>query len=241
MKKYLEIIEEMNAARAGIADTAKTARELDRLAVLEARKNGTPEEYENARAAYKAAEARYIEECERNENIKIKLEILKDNAAEALFSELIRPICDIWNKYKGKPHGEKTAQKIRDEIKTATGYRVYISERWRDALITIYFDYGSRAPFNNIEICPKSGGAGHHPATDNNNKILEIDAENMRVYCGREYVENVNEHINAIREAHKAAKEAEKALENAIHIYNSLTRGNIQQASRSEGVKNWLI
>lgn len=237
MKKYLEIIEEMKKARASIKDTAKTEKELDRVAVLEARKNGSPEEYEKARAAYDAAQARYIAECVHNENIKIALEILKDNAAQALFSENIGTICEIWNKYEGKPHGEKTAQKIRDEIKSATGYSVYITERWRGALIRIHG--GTGAPFNDIEICPTS--IENQPATDNNNKIVKITAENMRVYCGREYVENIAEHVAAIREAHNAAKEAEKALENAIHIYNDLTRGNIQHASAREGVKNWLI
>jgi hypothetical protein len=237
MKKYTEILNEIKAARASMKDTAKAEKELERAAVLEARKNGTPEEYEKARAAYKAAEQRYMDECLHNDNIKIKIEILKDNAAQALFAETINTICDIWNKYEGKPHGEKTAQKIRDELKAATGHSVYISERWRGALIRIYG--GNGAPFHEIEICPVS--VDNQPATDSNNKIVKIAAENMRVYCGHEYVENVDEHINAIREAHKAAKEAEKALENAIHIYNNLTRGNIQHASVREGVKIWLI
>lgn len=236
MKKYNEIIEEMKALRASMTDTAKTEKELDRLALLEVRKNGTPEEFEKARAAYKAAEERYINECVNNDDIKIKIEILKDNAAQALFAENIGTICDIWNKYEGKPHGEKTAQKIRDELKSATGYRVYIGNKYDDARITIYTDNN----YSNIEICPTWNGE-RQPATDNNNKIVKMIPENMRVYCGKEYVENINDHLTAIKEAHKAAQEAEKALENAISIYNNLTRGNIQHASTREGVKNWLI
>lgn len=236
MKKYNEIINEMKTLRASMTDTAKTEKELDRLALLEVRKNGAPEEYEKALATYKAAEARYIEECANNEDIKIKLEILKDNAAQALFAENIGTICEVWNKYEGKPHGEKTAQKIRDELKSATGKRVYIGNRYDDAKITLYTDNN----YSNIEIVPKWNGE-KQPATDNNNKIVKLNPDNMRVYCGNEYVENINEHLIAIKEAHKAAKEAEKALENAISIYNNLTRGNIQRASTREGVKNWLI
>lgn len=240
MKKYAEILTEIKKARASIADTAKTEKELDRLALKEAYHNGTPEELETAKAKYKEAEARYIKELERNETVKIKIEILKANAAQALFAEIIGTVCDIWNKYEGKPHGEKTADKIRAELKAATGYYISIGNKWRDARISIYFDYKSPAPFRDLEFCPIWNGS-EQPALDNNNKILKLTPENFRVYCCGAYVEDVNAHIKALKKAHKAAQDAEKALENAVSAYNTLTRGNIQQASTREGVKNWLI
>lgn len=239
MKKYNEIITEIKNTRAKITDTAKTEKELDRLAFLEVRKNGTPEEIETAHAKYKAAEATYIKECQRNDDIKIKLEILKDNAAQAFFAETINTICDIWNKYEGKPHGEKTAQKIRDELKAATGYYIYINNRYDDACINISVAYGTYAPFQRLEFVPIWNGQ-KQPATDNNNKIVKITAENMRVYnCGA-YVENINEHLKALKKAFKAAQDAEKALENAVSAYNALTRGNIQHGDR-HGVKSYII
>lgn len=241
MKKYLEIVAEMNEARARMTDTARTEKELDRLAMREAHKSGNADEYEAAKSAYKAAETRYIEECTKNEQIKIELEIMRDNAAQALLNETIGTICEIWNKYEKKPHGEKTAEKIRAEIKAATGYRVYIGNKWEDARITLYIDRESRAPFYDIEFYPKWNGSEKQPATDNNNKIVRMIPENFRVYCCGDYVENVTEHAEKIREAHKAAKDAEKALENAISEYNALTRGKINRASTREGVKNWLI
>ena len=73
------------------------------------------------------------------------------------------------------------------------------------------------------------------------NKIVKLNPEKMRVYCGSEYVENVNAHIKALRKAHAEAEAAEKALEAAIDKYNKLTRGSIQRASAREGVKRWLI
>lgn len=240
MKKYAEILTEIKKARASIADTAQTEKELDRLALKEAYHNGTPEELETAKAKYKEAEARYIKELERNETVKIKIEILKANAAQALFAEIIGTICDIWNKYEGKPHGEKTADKIRAELKAATGYYISIGNKWRDARISIYFDYKSPVPFRDLEFCPVWNGS-EQPALDNNNKILKLTPENFRVYCCGAYVEDVNAHIKALKKAHKAAQDAEKALENAVSAYNTLTRGNIQQASTREGVKNWLI
>lgn len=240
MKKYVEILAEIKKARAAITDTAKTEKELDRLALKEAYKNGNPEDLEQARTTYKAAEARYIKELEKNDTAKIKIEILKDNAKQALAAELMPTICDIWNRYEGKPHGEKTADKIRAELKTATGHYISIGNKWRDARISIYFNYNDPAPFRDLEFCPIWTGKDQ-PATDNNNKIIKLSPENFRVYCCGEYVEDVNAHIKALKKAHKAAQDAEKALENAVSVYNALTRGNIQHASTREGVKNYLI
>lgn len=239
MKKYAEILKEITKTEASITDTAKAEKELERLAVKEAYQNGTEEEIETARAKYKEAENRYIKESEKNETAKLKIEVLKDNAKQAFFCENINIICEIWNKYEGKPHGEKTADKIRAELKNAVGHYVSIGNKWDDAYIYISFDYKSGAPFRDVEFHPIWNGK-NQPATKNN-KIIKLSPENFRVYCCGEYVEDVNAHIKALKKAHKAAQDAEKALEEAVSAYNALTRGGIQHASTREGVKNWLI
>lgn len=239
MKKYLEIMEEIKTARAAMTDTAKTEKEIERAAFMETARDGSPEEKEKAREKFRAACDRLTEETARNNDIKIKIEILKENAKQALFSENIGTICEIWNKYENKPHGEKTAQKIRDEIKAATGHRVYIGNKYDNANITIYPGAGMHA--DEITICPIWNGGERYPATNNNNRIVKIDAEKMRVcYCG-EYVENVNNHINALKEAHAGALAALETYRAAIDKYNNLTRGNIQRASDREGVKHYII
>lgn len=240
MKKYVDILNEIKKTRASITDTAKHEKELERLAMREAYKNGTDEELETAKAKYKEAEERYTKELEKNETAKLKIEVLKDNAAQAFMAENINTICDIWNKYEGKPHGEKTADKIRAELKNAIGHYVSIRNKWDDACIYVSFAYDSGAPFRDLEFHPIWNGE-KQPATDSDDKIVKLNPENFRVYCCGAYVENVAAHVKTLRKAHKAAKEAEKALENAISDYNALTRGNIQNASTREGVKNWLI
>jgi hypothetical protein len=239
MKKYSEILNDIQKARAAIKDTAQKENDLARMFLIETRHNGSDADLEKARAEYEKAAEEYKQECAHNETQKLKIEILKENAAQALFTENIKTICDIWNKYENKPHGEKTAQKIRDEIQAATGLRVYIGNKYDDASVKIYFDYTMRAPFSDLEFVPIWNGEKQPALIDN--KIVKITAENMRVYCCGEYVENVNAHVKAIRKAHAAALEAEKALENAIGEYNKLTRGNIQHASQRDGVKRYLI
>lgn len=239
MKKYTEILAEIKKARAAIKDTAKSEKEIERLSFMEARKTGADTEMEEAKEKYQAAMERYQKERDNNETQEIKIEILKDNAARALFAENIGIICDIWNKYEGKPHGEKTAEKIRDEIKIATGLRVYIGNKYDDANIKIYFDYNSGAPFSDLEFVPIWRGEKRPALVDN--KIVKINPDEMRVYFCGEYVENVNAHIKALKKAHAAAMEAEKALEAAVSKYNELTRGKINHASQREGVKKWFI
>lgn len=168
------------------------------------------------------------------------IEILKDNAAQAFFSESIGTICAIWNKYAGKPHGEKTADKIRNELFSALGVRVWIGNKYDDAWITCYFQYGSNAPFNSIEFSSIRANGERIPALIEN-KIQPITPEMFRVYCCGEYVEDPEKQVRAIREAHTKAVEAEKALQAAIYEYNGLTRGNIARASIGGGIKKWYI
>ena len=238
MKKYTEILKDIAAARADMIDTAKAEKEYTRAAMLAAHKSGTDAEFDAAEAAYKAATEKYAAECKRNEDLQMAVEVLKDNAAQAFFAENIDDICAIWNKYNGKPLGEKTAEKIRKELFAALGVRVWISNNYNDAYITCYFDTG--APFRSLEFCAIRGGGENVPALVGN-KIQPLSPDVFRVYnCGT-YVDDVPAHVQAIREAHDKARAAEAAFAAAVSDYNALTRGNISRASTHDGVKRWLI
>lgn len=238
MKKYTEILEEIKTAHECITDTARTEKEIERAAFKESAASGSAEEIEKARAAFHAACERLTEETNRNNDIEIKIQILKENAKQALFAENINAICDIWNKYENKPHGEKTAQKIRDEIKNKTGLRVYIGNKWDDAQITIYPGAGMHS--DEITIAPLRNGE-KQPALSPENKIKKLHPENLRVcYCS-EYVDNVNAHIKALKEAHAAALDALETYRAAIDKYNSLTRGNMARASDRGGISTYIV
>ena len=240
MKSYIEILDQIKAEKAKIVDTAKTERELARQEMILAHKTGDEKSYVAARKAFDETESRYLSECVQNENVKIAIEILKDNAANAIFAESINTICSIWNKYAGKQRGEKTAEKIRKEMFSALGFHVSVGNKYGGANITIYFPYQSRPIFNDIEFYSTREDGKDIPALIDN-KIQPISPEIFRVYCHGEYVEDVSAHVTKIREAHNKALESEKALEDAISAYNKLTRGNIQRASIREGVKHWFV
>lgn len=238
MKKYNEILKDIAAARAGMIDTAKAEKEYTRAAMIAAHKSESDAEFDAAKTAYEAAEKKYTAECKHNEDLQMAVEVLRDNAAQAFFAENIKTICNIWNKYAGKPCGEKTAEKIRKELFAALGVRVWISNKYSDACITCYFD--APAPFRGLEFCTKRPNGEAVPALINN-KIQPLDPEVFRVYnCGA-YVDDVPAHVQAIRDAHDKARAAEAAFAAAVSNYNALTRGNIAQASTREGVKRWYI
>lgn len=238
MKKYVEILADIAAARADMIDTAKAEKEYTRAAMIAAHKSGSDAEFDAAKAAYKAAEEKFAAECEHNEDLQMSIEILKDNAAQAFFAENIETICNIWNKYQKKPLGEKTAEKVRKEMLAALGVRVWIGNKYDDAGITCYFDAG--APFRSLEFCTKRLNGEAVPALVGN-KIQPLNPDVFRVYnCGT-YVEDVAAHVQAIREAHDEARKAETAFSAAVSAYNALTRGGIVQASTRDGVKRWLI
>lgn len=238
MKKYAEILKDIAAARAGMIDTAKAEKECTRAAMVAARKSGTDAEFDAAKSAYEAAAEKYAAECRRNEDLEMTVEVLKDNAAQAFLSENIGTICAIWRRYAGKPHGEKTADKIRKELFAALGVRVWIGDKYGDACITCYFESG--APFRNLEFCAIRGGGENVPALVGN-KIQPLSPDVFRVYnCGA-YVDDVPAHVQAIREAHERARAAEAAFTDAVSAYNDLTRGRIIRASTREGVKRWYI
>jgi hypothetical protein len=240
MKKYAEILEAITAARAGIVDTAKSEKDLARKAMLVARRSGTDAEFDAAEAEYKAAGEKFAAECQRNEDIEMTVEVLKDNAAHAFFSESIGTICNIWNTYAGKPRGEKTAEKIQKEMLAALGVRIWIDNNYNDARITCYFGRESKAPFQSLEFGTICANGEKVPALVDN-KVQPLSADMFCVYnCGA-YVDDVAAHVQAIREAHEKALEAEAALSNAVSAYNRLTRGRMAQASTRGGVNRRFI
>lgn len=239
MEKYVDILAAIAAARAAMVDTDKAEMQVARNVLKITYKSGTDAELAAAEAAYEAAEEKYAAECKHNEDLKIALEILKDNAANAFFAESIGTICTIWNKYAGKPHGEKTAEKIRKELFDALGVRVYITNKYDDACITCY-DLGRNAPFRQLEFYASRKAGENVPALVGN-KVQALNPDCFRLYCCGGYVDDVPAQVEAIRAAHEKAREAESAFSAAVSAYNNLTRGNIVRASTREGVKSWII
>lgn len=184
---------------------------------------------------YKKLEQEEIEEIENNKLIKIKLNLLKCNLYNAIFIENMPIICEIWNKYEGKPYGQRTQEKIRDEIYEKTNLRVYICNEWSRAKITIYINANNCNWVDNIEA---GGKTDDIKALDGFNKILKLNSEDFKIWYIGEFVENVEEQAKKIVEEHKKLLELQKQYENEIEKYNKLVRCNINRQDKYHGIKN---
>ena len=219
MKKFIDILEE-------IEQTSKA------IAAAEAQENELVESYmqicdlKERHEARKAAENDLIKASEEKKNLQITLKILKSNAKIALFNEVLPVALEVLAKYSGKPYGEKTKQKISDEVKVATNCRFYIISHWSSHSFEVYPVDGFGNDYN------ISCGTEY---TDGNKKPLLIDNKIQLVtfdevglyYISREYVEDVPQRVEAIKAAHAEAAAKQEELKAACDRFNALAVGDI--------------
>lgn len=146
--------------------------------------------------------------------------IWRDNARRALLEELKPAAVAILHRYEGKPYGEKTRAKIAEEMKEATGYRVYIKDNGSCAEMS-FSGPGYTWKWEELEISYYHGTGDKAPLLDNN-RINTTSADELRAYNLREYIEDPAAHVEKIMEAYKAADAAAKAYKAAAEAYNAI-------------------
>lgn len=180
----------------------------------------------------KIAQKRAVEKdmCKLNEEIKgltITIKILNSNAKIALFNEVMPQALEVLAKYKNKPYGPKTEQKIKDEIKEKTNCSFYINERYNAQeyhIIPLEFSGNTY----NIECGPKFEN-GEQKKLLINNKIQVVEFEELSLYyTSKEYIENIPQRIKQLKKLYKKAVEKQKELDTVCDEFNSLAVGNIK-------------
>ena len=131
MKKFIDILEEVEQTNRAI----KAAESKENELIENCMKIDNLKERHEAK---KNAENDMIKASEEKKDLQITLKILKSNARIALFNEVIPVALEVLKKYAGKPYGEKTKEKISDEIKEKTNCRFYITSRWDSYSFDIY-------------------------------------------------------------------------------------------------------
>ena len=64
------------------------------------------------------------------EPLNIELKIRHDNLRRMIYNATLLAVLDILKKWDGKPYGEKTKQKISDEMKTRFNCALYLSNQY---------------------------------------------------------------------------------------------------------------
>ena len=220
MKKFIDILEEIKQTRKAI--TAAEARENE-LVESYMKICDLRERYE----ARKAAENDMMKASEEKKNLQITIKILNNNAKIALFNEVIPVALEVLKKYAGKPYGEKTKEKISDEIKEKTNCRFYITSRWDSYSFDIYPMDGFGNDYNIT--CGSKYTNGERKPLLLDNKIQLITFDELELYyISRAYVEDIPQRVEDIKAAYAEAVVKQEELKAACDRFNALAVGDIK-------------
>lgn len=176
--------------------------------------------------------------CKLNEEIKdltISIKILNSNAKIALYSETMPIVLEVLAKYKNKPYGPKTEEKIRDEIKEKINCSFYISDRYNSQEYHIIpLEYSCNT--YNIECGPQYiDGKQKKLLDDNKIQVLELSDITL-YYASKEYIDNIPKRIKELKRLYKKAYEKQQELDTLCSDYNSLAVGNIKKIYKDKNI-----
>lgn len=219
MKKFIEILEEIKQTREAVkAAEAKEKALINSYMKLDNSKNRIEKK--------RAVKSEITENGETIKNCKIAIKILKNNAKIALFNEVMPVALEVLKKYSGKPYGEKTKQKISDEVKAAANCRFYISSRWSEHSFDLYPVGGFGNDYNISCGTKYTDGSRKSLLIDNKIQLVTFDELEL-YYISPEYVEDVPQRVEAIKAAHAEAVAKQKELKAACDRFNALAVGDI--------------
>lgn len=226
MKTYNEILKDIEKTKKALTAAEQKEKNLiDRIY--------SAPDLLTKRAIKNDLNAEMIKTSEKAQDLKITLKMLTNNAKRALFVETVPAIIETLEKHKNKPYGEKTRDRISDEIKTATGCRCYIKNSYSDSEINIY-----PAIYNHeIKIYTRD-----FKILNADNKIQVPTAENLKLYYVNEYIENIPAAIKAMKSAYKKAVEKQKELETICNEFNFYAVEGIDRIYKDKYIhENWRV
>ena len=176
--------------------------------------------------------------CKLNEEIKdltISIKILNSNAKLSLYNEALPVVLEVLAKYKNKPYGPKTEEKIRDEIKEKINCSFYISDRYNSQEYHIIpLEYSCNT--YNIECGPKYMDGKQKKLLDEN-KIQVLEFNDLTIYySSKEYIDNIPKRIKELKRLYKKAYEKQQELDVLCSEYNSLAVGNIKNIYKDKHI-----
>lgn len=220
MKKFNDIIREVNQTQQKINEVDKKTKELQNtyLNIIDLK-----ERHEKR----KNVESELVRLEEKKIDLQITIKILNSNAKIALYNDALPVILEVLAKYNNKPYGPKTEQKIKDEIKEKTKCGFYISNRYSSQEYHI-FPLEFNGNTYDIE-CGTKYIDGKKKNLLDENKIQVLELNDLTIYySSKEYIENIPKRIKDLKRLYKKAYEKQQELAAICSEYNNLTVGNIK-------------
>lgn len=225
MKKFEEVMQEIEAIRAAIKESEAAEKEIEA--------NWINEEDHAARVeAFKALADTLAATQARTKDLRIAFHLMQNNARVALYHECMPALLAILEKYKGKPYGEKTRAKIADELEAATGARAYIGTRYSQEEIAIWPASGVGRHGNyQIECGPVFDSiTGDYKRILIDNKIQSLSLSDFSLwYIKTDFVEDIPAAIAKMKEAHARAVQLKRELDAACKDFNAYAVQGIEE------------
>jgi hypothetical protein len=228
MKKFADIIKEVNQTQKKIKEVEEKTKEIRKtyLNIMDIKER---------REKMKAVGNDIVKLEEKKEDLQITIKILNSNAKIALFNEITPIVLEVLAKYKNKPYGTKTEQKIRNEIKEKTNCSFYISDRYslqEYNIIPLEFstnDYNIECGIKYID--------GKQKKLLDDNKIQVPELNDLTIYyASKEYIDNIPKRIKELKKLYKKAYEKQQELEKICSEYNNLTVGDIKHIYKDKNI-----
>lgn len=228
MKKFNAIIREVKQTQQKINELEEKTKQLQNtyLTIMNIK-----ERHEKR----KTVESELLILEEKKKDLKITIKILNSNAKIALYNETIPVVLEVLAKYKGKPYGPKTEQKIKNEIKEKTKCGFYISVRYSSQEYHVFpLEFNG----NTYDIvCGTKYIEGKQKNLLDDNKIQVPELNDLTLYyTSKEYIDNIPKRIKDLKRIYKKAYEKQQELEKICSEYNSLAVGNIKNIYKDKHI-----
>ena len=190
----------------------------------------------------KLEEIRNSKENETKKQIKIILQ--KNNVKIAFFQDIAFSVVEIWNKYEGKQAGEKTRQKIAEEIEEIFDNKIFVyifkSEYYPTTTITITTRDETGKFTGSEEITIITNNLSTKPI-DKTNKINTIKLEELREQDATTYIEDLDKTTSEIIELHAQAEQKQNEINAISTKIRNLSNFKINAVEHTNTVSHWLV
>lgn len=179
---------------------------------------------------------RIAETQETITNGNLKLKLMQNNARISLFNEVMPLVLEVLQKYNGKAHGEKTSQKIREEIKEKANCFVYV---YVDSFRIV--PCGTVGNTYNVE-CGTKYENGNKKKVLIDNKINVVTMEDLEVYyINRTYFDDLDATVTELKRINAEAKQKQEELKGLCEQFNKLSVKGIADLNHTEYSFNSII
>lgn len=169
----------------------------------------------------KGLEAEWSKAEETTRDLYLTVRLLQNNARVALFHDVMPVLLEVLAKYKGKPYGEKTREKIAKEVEERTGAKAYIDTKYNRDKINIYSAWGYRNTYSVTAETKYNAETKEYNRILIDNKIQVLPIECFEVWCIRpEYFEDISAAVAEMKELYNKAYSIQKELDSVCSAFN---------------------